>query len=108
MKRRFIVAACITIAGAFYVYYNRHLAPHHSAVQAFAAASTKTLESTFYKAPYPGDYKLVTSKSQDGQIEELWTSRGEIGKFGSAITVSSFGTGPKTFNCWAASDAESS
>ncbi len=39
--------------------------------------------------------------------EELWQDRGEVGKFGGVLTVSDFGSGPKTFNCWAASDAES-
>lgn len=72
------------------------------------SASTKTLESTFFKAPYPGDYKLITLKDKENKVEELWRARGEVGQFGGVLTVSSFGTGPKTFNCWAASDAESS
>lgn len=73
-----------------------------------SSASTKTLESTFFKAPYPGDYKLITLKDKENKAEELWRARGEAGQFGGVLTVSSFGTGPKTFNCWAASDAESS
>jgi len=72
-----------------------------------ANTSNKTLESTLYKAPYPGDYKLVTLRDMDNQPEELWQGRGVIGQPGGTITASTFGSGPKTFNCWAASDAES-
>ncbi len=66
------------------------------------AQQASPLQNSIYKPPYPGDYKLV--KLGD---EEVWQDRGETGKFGGVLTVSSFGSGPKTFNCWAASDAES-
>jgi peptide/nickel transport system substrate-binding protein len=66
----------------------------------------KTLLGSIYKAPYPGDYKLITIN--DGKnVEEVWQARGEPGKFGGVLNVSSFGSGPKTFNCWAASDDQS-
>ncbi len=53
--------------------------------------------------PNPGPFKLVTDK--DGN--ELWQARGELGKFGGTLKLTSFGDGPKTFNCWDASDVES-
>ena len=68
---------------------------------------SKTLESTLYQAPYPGDYKLVTIKDANNNLQEFWQARGEIGKPGGTLTVSTFGAGAKTFNCWAANDAES-
>lgn len=84
---------------------SNQLTEHHSEPK--KPASQKTLASTVYKAPYPGDYKLTTLNGSDGKTEELWQGRGQIGKPGGALTVSTFGSGPKTFNCWAASDAES-
>jgi peptide/nickel transport system substrate-binding protein len=66
----------------------------------------KTLLDNIYKAPYPGDYKLLTV-GEGPNIEEIWQARGEAGKAGGVLTVSSFGSGPKTFNCWAASDDQS-
>jgi len=104
----FLIAAIIFLyssgcSGSF----QRDLEPHISSSNLLPSAS-KSLESTIYKAPYPGDYKLLTVKDKHGQVEQLWQARGELGQFGGALTVSSFGTGPKTFNCWSASDAESS
>jgi peptide/nickel transport system substrate-binding protein len=39
---------------------------------------------------------------------EYWQSRGQTGQFGGAITVATFGSGPKTFNYWAAGEVDSS
>lgn len=58
------------------------------------------------KFPDPGPFKLVTTNTAEG-IEELWQSRGDVGKRGGTFTVSTFGSGPKTFNPWAAADVES-
>lgn len=38
---------------------------------------------------------------------EFWQARGELGQYGGTLTVSTFGSGPKTFNYWASDDAES-
>jgi len=71
-----------------------------------SAAENKTLLGNIYKPPYPGDYKLITVDTGKN-IEEIWQARGEAGKYGGVLTVSTFGSGPKTFNCWAAGDADS-
>ncbi|MBX9877716.1 MAG: ABC transporter substrate-binding protein [Candidatus Obscuribacterales bacterium] len=69
-------------------------------VSSSSSSKSLALES---KYPDPGPFKLVTNS--DG--EELWQSRGETGKRGGTFTVSTFGSGPKTFNPWAAADVES-
>ncbi len=56
--------------------------------------------------PNPGPFKLV-SKTVGGAQRELWQARGQLGKFGGTFTVSTFGSGPKTFNYWCANDVES-
>ena len=38
---------------------------------------------------------------------EFWQARGEPGEYGGTMTVSTFGPGPKTYNYWASSEAES-
>lgn len=58
------------------------------------------------KFPNPGPFKLVTVNT-DKSMEELWQSRGDTGHRGGTFTVSTFGSGPKTFNPWAAADVES-
>jgi len=63
----------------------------------------KILRAAQVKFPDPGPHKLVIGKNG----EELWQGRGDTGDFGGTLTVSSFGTGPKTFNVWAATDAAS-
>lgn len=57
--------------------------------------------------PNPGPFKLVEVKDKNGDIMECWQARGEVGKHGGSMTVSTFGSGPKTFNLWVASDVES-
>lgn len=52
--------------------------------------------------PDPGPFKLV---EKDGV--EYWQARGELGRFGGTLKLGSFGSGPKTFNAWDASDVES-
>jgi peptide/nickel transport system substrate-binding protein len=81
----------------------------HTTVQEQTSSATKEQKSlldNIYKAPYPGDYKLVTIGAEKN-IEEVWQARGGVGKAGGVLNVSSFGSGPKTFNCWAASDDQS-
>lgn len=102
-KSRLLFAICATLMVSICTCFNRLPAEADQ-----IPATPKTLESTFYKAPYPGDYRMVTLTDKNGQPEELWVGRCAPGTFGGTITVSSFGTGPKTFNCWAASDSESS
>ncbi|MBY0545682.1 MAG: ABC transporter substrate-binding protein [Candidatus Obscuribacterales bacterium] len=57
--------------------------------------------------PNPGPFKLVEIKTKSGEPMECWQGRGEVGEFGGTMTVSTFGSGPKTFNVWSASDVES-
>lgn len=57
--------------------------------------------------PNPGPFKNIDIKNSDGTTTEGLQSRGEVGKSGGTLTLSTFGSGPKTFNCWAASDVES-
>lgn len=53
-------------------------------------------------------FKLVEINDPKYGLQEVWQSRGEPGKYGGTLTMSTFGSGPKTFNCWAAADALSS
>jgi peptide/nickel transport system substrate-binding protein len=57
--------------------------------------------------PNPGPFQTFERKASDGSIEECMQARGEVGTSGGTLTLSTFGGGPKTFNCWAASDVES-
>lgn len=57
--------------------------------------------------PNPGPFKLRAVRAADGTTEELWEARGEPGEFGGTISVSTFGSGPKTFNYWTGGDVES-
>lgn len=91
--------ACIVFDGEASVNESQK---HDNKKQSISNPQAKNLFSTIYNPPYPGDYKLLELNG-----EELWQDRGGIGKFGGVLTVSDFGSGPKTFNCWAASDAES-
>jgi len=59
-------------------------------------------------APDPGPFQGAEIKNADGTITEGLLSRGEVGKPGGTIKLSTFGGGPKTFNPWTASDVESS
>jgi len=42
-----------------------------------------------------------------GKVSEFFENRGKIGNFGGSLTVATFGSGPKTFNPWAATEVES-
>ena len=66
-------------------------------------ATAKILRSAKTSIPNPGPYKLV---EQEGGAE-VWQARGEVGEFGGTLTVSIFGSGPKTFNPWAATEVPS-
>jgi peptide/nickel transport system substrate-binding protein len=72
-----------------------------SSGSAIPAEKTHSAEISFL-FPNPGPFKLV---EKDGR--EYWQARGEVGQFGGAIKLGSFGGGPKTFNPWDASDVES-
>jgi peptide/nickel transport system substrate-binding protein len=58
-------------------------------------------------APDPGPFQTMELKNDDGTVTEAMVARGEVGKFGGTLTLSTFGGGPKTFNPWVASDVES-
>ncbi len=60
-----------------------------------------------HEFPNPGPHKIVEVTEKDGTKSEYLQARGDIGKFGGAFKVSIFGSGPKTFNPWDASDVES-
>lgn len=94
-------SACISIESA-----RGELSSPMQEQESFALQKQKTLLDNIYKAPYPGDYKLVTV-GEGKNLQELWQARGAVGKMGGVLNVSSFGSGPKTFNCWAASDDQS-
>src|SRR5262249_19604886 len=64
--------------------------------------AARRLDKSLAHFPYPGDFKLVNMEG-----EELWQARGEAGQFGGTLHVSTFGSGPKTFNYWAADEVES-
>jgi peptide/nickel transport system substrate-binding protein len=57
--------------------------------------------------PNPGPFKTVERKDEQGSTEECLEARGETGQPGGALTLSTFGGGPKTFNPWCVSDVES-
>jgi peptide/nickel transport system substrate-binding protein len=42
-----------------------------------------------------------------GKVAEFFENRGATGNFGGSLTVATFGSGPKTFNPWAATEVES-
>ena len=58
-------------------------------------------------APDPGPWQTRQVKQPDGTTMEAIVARGEVGRRGGTFTLSTFGTGPKTFNPWSASDVES-
>lgn len=68
-----------------------------------SSASTSATEF-----PDPGPFKLKEVTQPDGSVGEFWQARGEHGSFGGSLTVCTIGSGPKTFNYWAGSDADSS
>ncbi|HEY9787956.1 MAG TPA: ABC transporter substrate-binding protein [Candidatus Obscuribacterales bacterium] len=76
-----------------------------------SARNQEALAKAIHRAPNPGPFKLVEvkAKGQDGaeEVVECWQARGKPGEFGGTLTVSTFGSGPKTFNYWAHQDAES-
>lgn len=57
--------------------------------------------------PDPGPHKIVEVTEKDGTKSEYLQARGDVGNFGGRFKVSIFGSGPKTFNPWDASDVES-
>ncbi len=71
-----------------------------------ARSGQKTYTSAQTKFPDPGPYKLVT-RTENGKDVEYWQGRFKQGTYGGSITLSTFGNGPKTFNVWEASDADS-
>ncbi|MBC7999953.1 MAG: hypothetical protein IAF58_18505, partial [Leptolyngbya sp.] len=74
-----------------------------------ASKTQEILAKAIYKCPDPGPFKLVSAKSLEkgAEPDECWQARGDQGESGGTITVSTFGSGPKTFNYWAHQDAES-
>jgi peptide/nickel transport system substrate-binding protein len=97
-----IFSSCVSLTKQNYV--DNEIKPNST------NSGTKSNLSTFQTStffPDPGPFKVVQIKDKAGNISEFLVSRGELGKFGGNLTVSSFGSGPKTFNCWASADAES-
>jgi peptide/nickel transport system substrate-binding protein len=71
------------------------------------AAETK-LDSFSQTFPNPGPFKLREVVQPDHSVAELWEARGDLGAPGGTLTVSTIGSGPKTFNYWVAGDVDSS
>lgn len=68
-----------------------------------ALATAKILAAAKSQFPDPGPFKLI----KDSQKAEYWVSRGDRGSFGGTLTISTFGSGPKTFNVWEAHEVPS-
>lgn len=64
------------------------------------SATTDSVSEQFAPDPGPFQTQLI-----DGT--EAMVARGEVGQRGGTLTLSTFGSGPKTFNAWTASDVES-
>ena len=88
----------------------------HSASKSIDQTKSDSLLYSFQKnAPPPAKLVTASIKSADtlipanpGEaITEFWQGRGESGSRGGSFTVSTFGTGIKTFNLWASTEAES-
>jgi len=68
-----------------------------------ALATARILQAARAQYPDPGPFALTTGS----RGAEYWVARGERGNFGGTLTVSTFGTGPKTFNVWEAHEVPS-
>lgn len=105
-----LLSSCIAPAPVKTVTTDTTAAPNASASTDQSINSTvhytgpKQAESTkpAFLFPNPGPFKLI---EKDGV--EYWQARGELGKYGGSLKLSFFGSGPKTFNGWDASDADS-
>lgn len=80
--------------------------PANTGATSTSTAADKPYSSQETKFPDPGPHKLV-KKTENGEEVEYWQGRGKPGRYGGSITLSTFGNGPKTFNVWEASDADS-
>jgi peptide/nickel transport system substrate-binding protein len=107
MRYLFAAALTVLLMSACARAPEKAVAPS-SVVDPSAADSAAGTTSAATEFPYPGPFKLKESKLPDGSVCELWEARGEPGTFGGALTVCTIGSGPKTFNFWAGSDADSS
>ncbi len=56
--------------------------------------------------PEKGDYKISTLNQNGSQYKQLLS--GDAGKYGGTLVLALSGSGPKTFNIWAAADSTSS
>lgn len=117
MNKRVVAAvACLTVLVGC-----RPIRPPHKTTGPGGATSTQTqtaqntavspggefgIKSTATFAD-PGPFKTVEVKRANGTIEECLQARGDVGKRGGSLTLSTFGSGAKTFNNWAAGDVES-
>lgn len=85
-------------------------------------ASEKLLEDSISASKEPPPFRIVTlpvgegpdatanaklSHNSSDKVTEFLQARGDVGEYGGTMTVSTFGAGPKTFNYWASSEAES-
>lgn len=65
--------------------------------------STTTTDSVSEQfAPDPGPFQTQVIDGAEAMV-----ARGEVGQRGGTLTLSTFGSGPKTFNAWTAADVES-
>lgn len=83
-------------------------AHENSAAKIGGAAAVQFGANPILMFPDPGPFQETMIKNADGTEAEALIARGDIGKPGGTLMLSTFGSGPKTFNPWAASDAESS
>lgn len=81
-------------------------APHKTETAAAdkMAPPTTNWQKSF---PDPGPFQLKEIEQPDHSIAEFWQARGEPGKFGGSLRVSTIGSGPKSFNYWVSGDVDS-
>lgn len=101
--------AILTLASVLVLSSCQRPMPHQEANAAVSAVdATSSFQATPpLEYPDPGPFKTVEIKNDDGSVLEAMQARGDLGKFGGTLRVSTFGTGMKTFNPWAAGDVES-
>lgn len=97
--------------------YDRVAISNISTGQIPSAASVDTGMNHVVNTPAPPPFKLIEADASAGPsvkppvagkpVAQFWQSRGDQGEFGGTLTVATFGSGPKTFNKWQASDVES-
>jgi peptide/nickel transport system substrate-binding protein len=77
-----------------------------SANNVLSSVSNAPPQAKLIEAATASQDKLLPPSGNDA-ITEFWQSRSEPGTRGGSFTVSTFGTGTKTFNLWSSTEAES-